>query len=155
MPEWTFSARSLARLEGVHTNLVEVAHRALEISSQDFGVICGRRTIEEQRALVAAGRSHTLRSKHVLEPSLAIDVLAYNGADGSWHPADYYPIADAFAEVGADLDVAIRWGGCWDWITPDLSARDHNAQYAATCRDLNRYPFNDLGHFETRYQDAD
>lgn len=148
MPHWTFSTRSLARLDGVHDDLVKVTHRALEISSQDFGVICGRRTIEEQRRLVETGRSHTLNSKHVFDPALAIDVLAYNGADGSWNPADYFPIADAFCEASYELKESICWGGCWRVLANNLSAREMNANYEAQCRAENRRPFNDLGHFE-------
>ena len=148
MPQWTFSTRSLARLEGVHEALVKVTHKALDVSAQDFGVICGPRSIEQQRELVRIGNSHTLKSKHLLDPAEAVDVLAYNGPDGSWHPADYYPVADAFAEAADELGVEVIWGGCWTFLTTATTAREQNARYAERCRKARRSPFNDLGHFE-------
>ena len=60
-----FSKRSLTNLEGVHHDLVEVAHLALSISPIDFVIIDGVRTIEEQRILVAKGKSKTMDSRHL------------------------------------------------------------------------------------------
>ena len=60
------SKRSLDKLEGVHPKLVAVVKRAIETTTVDFGVTFGVRTVEEQERLVAAGRSQTMASKHLI-----------------------------------------------------------------------------------------
>jgi hypothetical protein len=59
------SQRSLNNLKGVDERLQEVVHYAIGVSKIDFGVICGLRTVEEQKALVAKGASKTMNSKHL------------------------------------------------------------------------------------------
>ena len=49
------SSRSLSKLEGVDNKLIEVVKYAIQVTDIDFGVICGLRTEEEQRALVDKG----------------------------------------------------------------------------------------------------
>ena len=44
---------SLAKLEGVDERMVAVVKYAINVTKQDFSVICGLRTIEDQRKLVA------------------------------------------------------------------------------------------------------
>ena len=58
-------ARSLTRLRGVHPDLVKVVTRAIEISTLDFTVLEGVRSLERQQALVEAGASQTLKSRHL------------------------------------------------------------------------------------------
>ena len=93
------SKRSLARLEGVNPKLVTVVKTAITISKIDFGVICGLRTIEEQRELVAKGASQTMKSKHI--DGNAVDLMAYIGSRGSWEMNLYDDIADAM-KIAAD-----------------------------------------------------
>ena len=84
---FNLSKRSKDRLKGVHPDLVAVVERAIELTGVDFGVTCGVRTIEEQEANVAAGRSQTMRSKHLPQEdgySQAVDVVAYVGPEVSW-----------------------------------------------------------------------
>jgi peptidoglycan LD-endopeptidase CwlK len=61
-------------------------------------VICGIRTMEEQRILVEKGASQTMRSKHL--EGKAVDLMAYIG-DGraSWELNLYDDIADAMKEA--------------------------------------------------------
>jgi peptidoglycan L-alanyl-D-glutamate endopeptidase CwlK len=44
------SARSEAKLEGLDPRLVAVVKSAIHRTKIDFGVICGMRTMEEQKA---------------------------------------------------------------------------------------------------------
>ncbi|ELI8130171.1 M15 family metallopeptidase, partial [Yersinia enterocolitica] len=60
-----FSQRSENNLKGVNASLVKVVRRALELSTVDFGVIEGVRTVERQKELVAAGKSQTMNSRHI------------------------------------------------------------------------------------------
>lgn len=76
------SNRSKVKLEGVHPDMVAVVERAIELTSVDFGVTYGVRTVEEQEKLVASGRSQTMKSKHLIQDSgysHAVDVVAYDG----------------------------------------------------------------------------
>ena len=45
------SNRSKVKLEGVHPDMVAVVERAIELTSVDFGVTYGVRTVEEQEKL--------------------------------------------------------------------------------------------------------
>jgi peptidoglycan LD-endopeptidase CwlK len=88
------SQRSLGNLEGVDKRLQKAVHHAIGETKVDFGVICGLRTIEEQRELVAKGASQTLKSKHL--DGEAVDLMAYiGGGRASWELNLYDDIADA------------------------------------------------------------
>jgi peptidoglycan LD-endopeptidase CwlK len=71
------SHRSLDKLEGVDEQLVATVKLAIAVAKIDFGVICGLRTMEEQRVLVDKGASKTMRSKHL--DGKAVDLMAYIG----------------------------------------------------------------------------
>ena len=62
-----FGNRSISRLMGVHPLLVETAKLAIARSKIDFGITCGVRDMETQKKLKAAGRSWTLKSKHLVQ----------------------------------------------------------------------------------------
>ena len=62
---YKLSKRSLDKLEGLDERLIAVVNSAIHRSKIDFGVICGMRTLEEQRALVEKGASQTMKSKHL------------------------------------------------------------------------------------------
>ena len=47
------SSRSEAKLEGLDPRLVAVVKSAIHKTKIDFGVICGMRTLDEQKELVA------------------------------------------------------------------------------------------------------
>ena len=67
MSGYQLGKTSLAKLQGVHPNLVKVIQRAIEITGQDFGVNEGLRTVERQKRLFAAGASKTMNSKHIID----------------------------------------------------------------------------------------
>ena len=114
-----FSNRSLKNLVGVHPDLVLVVRRALEITTQDFVVIEGRRTVERQQELVAKGKSKTLNSRHLT--GHAVDLIPYppNGdfdSDGIFNIDDwdaYRPIAEAMKRAAKEYGITIEWGGDW------------------------------------------
>ena len=68
------STRSNERLEGVNSLLVKVVKKAITVTTVDFGVICGRRTLEEQQSLFAKGATKTMKSKHL--EGKAVDLMA-------------------------------------------------------------------------------
>lgn len=106
-----FSSRSLRNMEGVHPDLVAVAHRALEITEIDFLVTEGLRTREKQIELVRAGASRTTRSRHLT--GHAIDVAAWVAGGVRWDWPLYEELSRAFKQAAAELKVPIVWGGDW------------------------------------------
>ena len=61
----SLSKASLAKLQGVHPDLVRVIRRAAASSKVPFAVIEGLRTLERQKQLKAAGATNILNSRHI------------------------------------------------------------------------------------------
>ena len=140
--------RSLSRLEGVNDDLVTVVKYAIGVTKQDFSVICGLRTIDEQKALVAKGASQTMKSKHI--DGNAVDLMAYVDG-GRWELNLYDEIADAMKEGAAACNVKLRWGAAW--TIDDIGVFEGTAEnamnsYIDTRRSQSRRPFIDAPHFE-------
>ena len=148
------SQRSLDRLEGVHPDMTAVVERAIQLTDVDFGVTQGVRTLDEQKANVAAGRSQTMRSKHLLQDdgfSHAVDVVAYVGSDVSWELNLYDNICDAFKKAAEEIGCSIKWGAAWsegDIRSYPGSAEDAMMAYVDLRRSQGRRPFIDAPHFE-------
>jgi len=143
------SQRSLDRMQGVDERMVSVVKFAITATKTDFGVICGLRTIEEQRELVKNGASQTMKSKHI--DGLAVDLLAYCGSRGSWELNLYDDLADAMKEGAEAAGVAVRWGAAWhidDIRTWDGTMEEAMNAYVDRRREQGRRPFIDGPHFE-------
>lgn len=139
--------RSKDRLLGVDPRMVAVVEKAITISEQDFSVICGLRTVQEQEALVAKGASQTMKSKHL--EGLAVDLMAYIDG-GRWELNLYDEIADAIRKAAIELGVNVRWGAAWhktlnEW---DGTAEDLMNEYIDLRRSQGKRPFIDGPHFE-------
>ncbi len=106
--------RSLARLEGVHPDLVRVVKAAILTCPVDFTVLQGVRTLEEQKAFVAAGKSQTLNSRHLT--GHAVDLGAWVNDTISWDAHLYPLMATSVVGTGQRLGVPIIWGGTWRTI---------------------------------------
>ena len=148
------SQRSMDKLEGVHPAMTAVVERAIQLTDVDFGVTQGVRTLDEQKANVAAGRSQTMASKHLLQDdgfSHAVDVVAYVGSDVSWELNMYDNICDAFKTAAEEVECSIKWGAAWsegDIRTYSSSAEDAMMAYVDLRRSQGRRPFIDAPHFE-------
>ena len=140
------SSRSLANLQGVHPQLVDVVQRAIQITAQDFAVLQSVRTQAEQADKYAQGRTKpgpvvtwTLHSKHIPGAdgySHAVDIVPY---PVDWNtPAKFDAVAKAMLTAADQLGYVIRWGADWDrdgkprekgetdsphfeWVGPSLS----------------------------------
>jgi len=108
---YTLGPRSKQRLKGVHTDLVKVVERAIEISTIDFTVLEGLRTPERQKALLEAGASQTLNSRHITGHAVDLGAWVDNQVDWSW-PL-YTKIAAAMKDAAKQEGVSIVWGGDW------------------------------------------
>jgi len=140
---------SVSKLEGIDERMIAVVKYAISVTKQDFSVICGMRTIEEQKVLVAKGASQTMKSKHI--DGLAVDLMAYvNG--GRWELNLYDEIADAMSEAAREVDVPIVWGAAWS--VPNIAQfsegnmEDAMNSYIDLRRSQGRRPFIDGPHFE-------
>jgi len=143
------SQRSLSRLEGVNEDLVSVVKWAIDITNVDFGVTEGMRSEETQAKYVAAGKSQTMKSKHLV--GQAVDLVAYIDGAVSWELNVYDDVAAAIRLGAKEIGIPIRWGAAWH--IPDL--REWNGtmeeamnDYIDTRRAQNRRPFIDAPHFE-------
>jgi peptidoglycan LD-endopeptidase CwlK len=147
---YKLSQRSLDRMDGIDERLEAVVRHAITATKTDFGVICGMRTLEEQRALVEKGASQTMKSKHL--DGHAVDLMAYIGSRGSWELNLYDDIADAMAEGAREVDVPIRWGAAWNISNIAQfhggTMEDAMNSYIDERRSQNRRPFIDGPHFE-------
>jgi len=146
---YTLSGRSLDKLEGVNEDLVNVVKRAIELTKIDFGVIYGMRTLEEQKKLFDAGKSQTMKSKHLTGD--AVDLMAYVDGKASWELNLYDDLADAMKWAATEEGVVVRWGAAWhidDISTWDGTMEDAMMAYIDLRRSQGRRPFIDGPHFE-------
>jgi peptidoglycan LD-endopeptidase CwlK len=143
------SQRSLDKLDGVDEKLVATVKLAIAVAKIDFGVICGLRTMEEQRVLVDKGASKTMRSKHL--DGKAVDLMAYIGSRGSWELNLYDDIADAMQEAAVETGAVLRWGAAWqinDIRQWNGTMEDAMNAYVDLRRSQGKRPFIDGPHFE-------
>jgi len=119
------SKRSLDRLVGVHSDLVRVVHRAIQITPLDFVVLEGMRTEARQRELVAGGASKTMASRHLT--GHAVDLGAYVAGSVRWDWSLYTTLANVIRDAAAAESVPIRWGGAWknlDTLPNPITSKD-------------------------------
>lgn len=110
---YNLSKKSRDRLSGVHSDLVKVVERAIEITEIDFAVLEGVRSKTRQEQLVKAGASQTMRSRHLT--GHAVDLGAYVAGSVRWDWPLYHKLAVAVKQAAAELQIPIEWGG--DWAT--------------------------------------
>lgn len=137
-----FSQRSQSILVTVKPQLQAVANRAIQLTTVDFGVVQGNRTLEQQRYLYGQGRTPqqllkvgltskyarpdlpvvtwTLNSNHI--GGNAIDVMPYIDGVGNWDNDGrlglWPPIHAAFRLAAKELNIKIVLGADWE-KTPD------------------------------------
>lgn len=108
---YRFSIRSNTNLKGVKPALVKVMREAIVNSPYDFIVTCGLRTLEQQKVLVATGKSRTLKSKHLT--GNAVDIAVLVDGEVSWDLKYYREVADHVKKIAKSLGVRVTWGGDW------------------------------------------
>jgi peptidoglycan L-alanyl-D-glutamate endopeptidase CwlK len=120
---------SEAKLIGLHPDLIRVVRGAAlhYAEGQQFIVVEGLRTIERQRELFRAGKSHTMNSRHLNGHAVDLAPMLDTDGDGdldlSWDPKHFYPIIDAMRASAAAAGVLIQWGGeIWK---PDFIDKPH------------------------------
>lgn len=152
---YQLGSRSKQRLVGVHPRLAAVAARAIALSTQDFTVLEGVRTLERQKVLKAQGASQTLDSRHLKQADgygHAVDLAAWVDGQVAWDPwSRYVAIADAVRRAAIELDTPVRWGGGWfnlNGLASLQAVAKASTDYVAERRAAGRKAFLDGPHFE-------
>ena len=110
MSKFKLSQKSEQMMLGVHPDLVRVVHRAIELTTVDFKVVEGVRSIARQKELVAKKVSKTMNSRHL--SGHAVDLVPL---PGDWSNKQAFSIvADAMFQAAKQIGVKIRWGGDWN-----------------------------------------
>ncbi len=147
---FTLDPISLAHLKGVHPDLIKVVQDCAANGAMPFtfGVSQGLRTIAQQKADVAAGKSQTMNSRH-LDGHACDQVVLVNG-QVSWAWPSYYILADQFRAAGIRCGVPLIWGGVWDKEMADYatSAAIESAQYVLRSEKNGGHGFVDGPHLE-------
>ena len=146
---YILSQKSKEKLSQVHPKLKAVVERAIQLSSTDFSVLEGLRTVEQQRQNVRKGVSQTMNSMHLRQAtgySHAVDLVPY---PLNWDAKGFYPIAKAIQQAAQELNTAIRWGGAWVNITSTKDSPESLVlAYTNARRKLGKKAFIDMPHFE-------
>lgn len=151
---YTLGNKSRAQLIGVHHDLVALVERAIVLTLVDFAVFEGLRSRARQAALVRAGASWTLESRHIT--GHAVDLVPWVDVDGNglpeprWDWPLIYPIAQAMHQACREMAIPIVWGGVWDRLLADLDLplEDAVADYVARRRAMKKPARIDGPHFE-------
>ncbi len=109
-----FGTRSNNNLKGVKPELVKLMKESIVNSPYDFMITCGLRTKEEQKVLVATGKSRTMKSKHLTGDAVDIAVLV-NG-EVSWDLKYYKEVATHVKKMAKTLGIRVTWGGDWGFV---------------------------------------
>lgn len=147
---------SRKELQGVHSDLIKVVERAIEITEQDFTVHDGIRTVEEQRRYVNTGVSTTMNSKHLPQvdgKGHAVDLVPYINGKLRWEWGPIYKIAAAVRQAAIELKVPLVWGGVWNKKLAELPAtadglEDAVERYVAERKRDGKRAFIDGPHYE-------
>lgn len=143
------SKKSYNNLIGVDSRLISCVEGAIKLTSVDFYVNEGLRTLARQRQLVAKGASKTMNSYHIT--GHAVDLVALIDGRISWEEELYYPIAEAMITAAEELGTQLTWGAAWN--IPNITqwngtARDAVKFYTTERYNLHKKPFLDFPHFQ-------
>ena len=106
------SERDRQRLVGVHPDLVRVVERAAQAEGAAFIVLEGLRSMERQAQLAAAGRSQTMRSRHLTGHAVDLGALG-EGEKLVWTRPAYEALGALVKAAAKDEGVPVEWGGDW------------------------------------------
>ena len=124
-----FSTQSLMKLNTCDARIVKVFQTV--VKHFDCTVLEGNRSYERQEQLLNEGKTKTLHSKHLENPSKAIDIAPY---PVDWEDRERFTLFAGFVlGAASQLGIKLRWGGDWD---QDTEVKDNS--------------FDDLVHFEIR-----
>ena len=107
----SLSKTCLARLQGVHPDLVRVIRRAAAETKVPFAVVEGLRTPERQKQLKAAGATKILNSRHIT--GHAVDLVPLIDGKARWDWPLYHRLAPVIRAAARPEMQPLEWGGDW------------------------------------------
>ena len=105
------NARSIKRLEDAHLDLETLMIEASKACPVPFEISEVKRTGQRQAALVRAGASKTMNSRHLT--GHAADIVCYVDGRVRWDWPLYKLAADHIKATALRLGIPIVWGGDW------------------------------------------
>jgi len=109
-----------AHLKKLHPDLARVVRRAAAIwphKDRIFFITCSLRTLAEQKVLVAAGASKTMRSRHLPgktnKLSHAVDFAIKLNGKVRWDEPLFKQLGPIVKKAAKDVGVPVEWGGDW------------------------------------------
>lgn len=129
---YAYSKSSITRLKSCSPDIERIAMAAISIASNrkmhcpDFGISAGLRTVAEQQALYAKGRTSKgsivtncdgVNTKSVHQSGDAIDFYAYVDGKANYEPGNIALIATCFFEAASNLGIDVDWGGSFRSIS--------------------------------------
>ena len=105
------TANDIMKLRGVNPDMIKVVNELAKITTIEFRVLEGLRTLARQKQLVASGASKTMKSRHLT--GHAIDIAPMLNGKISWDWPLYHKLAPLVKKAAANVGVQIEWGGDW------------------------------------------
>ena len=140
-----FGETSQANLVKVHPQLVRLLQFVLDLEVMDYSVVEGLRSLETQRGNVAAGRSQTMNSKHLMQDdgyAHAVDLYPHpinmqKVEEGDAREISRFGVLNGLMQASARLmpqlpgerNMRIRWGGDWDSDGKTLDQKLYDAMH--------------------------
>ena len=138
---------SEAILNEINDNLAKVVRKAADISSLEFQVLEGKRTLKEQEKLFEVGVSSS-------EPYLygyAVGLIAVIGNRPILEHEPYDDVAECMKIAATELGIKIKWGGAPHWqnlTTYKGFMEDLTNEYIDLQRHKGVRPIINVHHFE-------
>ena len=124
MKDFEFSKASKKALRTCHKDLQLIMNTAISMTTIDFGISEGYRSLERQKALFDLDKSKidgiTRKGKHNYNPSLACDIYPYVNGAACYFPETLSYLAGMIEFIAKQLYMnkeishLIRWGGNWN-----------------------------------------
>lgn len=156
MGKFNFGKSSLDKLSEVHPELAKVVVYALELSSVDFTIMEGKRSLAAQEQNVKKGVSKTLNSKHLAQAdgyAWAVDLVPWIDGKAKWEWEPIYELAEAMRKSAIHHGVRVRWGGFWGIVNDTKKPmKDIVNDYRTAMSDKGRKAFLDGPHFELKFE---
>ena len=148
MTKFNLSKKSLKNLEFVHNDLCLVVNRAIELTDTDFMVFEGYRSVTRQKALVKAGASWTMNSRHLT--GHAVDLVPVLTGMPRWDWPLCYRVAEGMKMAALEYNIPVVWGGVWDRVLNgfEKSCEDEVADYVVRQKRRGEKARIDGPHYE-------
>lgn len=124
MKKFNFGKKSIEALNTCHKDLQTIFNEAIKITSIDFGISEGHRTIAKQYEYYKEGKSLIdgvkQKGKHNYFPSLAVDIYPFIDGKANYDKESLSYLAGLIHGVSEilfqqfEIEHKIRWGGNWD-----------------------------------------